>query len=42
MAMVGDKGHIAMMDSLRMTLSAELYVNETARDVVFLHNEASW
>jgi hypothetical protein len=41
MAFAGHKGHIALMDAAKMTLSAEFHVNETCRDVVLLHNEVN-
>ena len=37
--MGGQKGHLAMMDWASGKLKTELYVNETVRDVAFLHNE---
>ena len=36
--LAGKKGHIAQMDTLRMTVETEFHVNETVRDVVHLHN----
>ena len=34
------KGHIAMLDTLRMSLTCEFYANELVRDVSFLQNNS--
>nr|CCA27649.1 conserved hypothetical protein [Albugo laibachii Nc14] len=34
------KGHVAMLDSLRMSLTCEFYANELIRDVSFLQNNS--
>ncbi|KAF0692540.1 Aste57867_16352 [Aphanomyces stellatus] len=36
----GQKGHLAVFDTLRMNLSCEFHVKETVRDVKFLHNNS--
>ncbi|GLD93365.1 hypothetical protein PINS_up001957 [Pythium insidiosum] len=38
MLLGGQKGHLAMMDMLRMRLSCEFQANDLVRDVAFLHN----
>jgi U3 small nucleolar RNA-associated protein 7 len=37
--MGGQKGHLAMLDWASGKLKTELYVNESVRDITFLHNE---
>ncbi|XP_043690041.1 probable U3 small nucleolar RNA-associated protein 7 [Telopea speciosissima] len=39
MAVVGCKGHLAIIDMKNMGLIKEFQVRETVRDIVFLHNE---
>ncbi|ETV72413.1 hypothetical protein H257_12549 [Aphanomyces astaci] len=36
----GQKGHVAVFDTLRMNLSCEFHVKESVRDVKFLHNNS--
>ncbi|RHY33616.1 hypothetical protein DYB32_001502 [Aphanomyces invadans] len=36
----GQKGHLAVFDTLRMNLSCEFHVKESVRDVKFLHNNS--
>ena len=38
----GERGHLALMDRLESQLHCELYVNESVRDVQFLHNHTMW
>ncbi|TMW55883.1 hypothetical protein Poli38472_008531 [Pythium oligandrum] len=40
MLLGGQKGHLAMMDTLRTRLTCEFQANDTVRDVVFLHNNS--
>lgn len=40
MLLGSEKGHLAMLDALRMKLSCEFQVNDLVRDVVFLHNNS--
>lgn len=40
MLMAGQKGHVAVMDCHRMTLGAEMQLQETVHDVCYLHNES--
>lgn len=35
-----EKGHLAMLDALRMKISCEFQANDLVRDVVFLHNNS--
>ncbi|KAK1262561.1 hypothetical protein QJS04_geneDACA018382 [Acorus gramineus] len=39
MVVAGRKGHLAIMDMMKMALIKEFQVRETVRDVTFLHNE---
>ena len=35
----GQKGHVAVLDSLNLTVSMELQLQEEVYDVQYLHNE---
>ncbi|KAG6580405.1 WD40-repeat-containing subunit of the 18S rRNA processing complex [Phytophthora cinnamomi] len=40
MLLGSQKGHLAMMDALRMKLTCEFQANDLVRDVAFLHNDS--
>ncbi|KAG7400768.1 hypothetical protein PHYBOEH_004574 [Phytophthora boehmeriae] len=40
MLLGSEKGHLAMMDTLRMKLTCEFQANDLVRDVSFLHNDS--
>ena len=39
MLLSGRKGHVAMMDCLRLNVETELQLQETVHDAQFLHND---
>eukprot|EP00301_Raphidiophrys_heterophryoidea_P023570 c7408_g1_i1.p1 GENE.c7408_g1_i1~~c7408_g1_i1.p1 ORF type:complete len:539 (-),score=140.12 c7408_g1_i1:247-1803(-) len=42
MLLAGNKGHVASMDWVAHTLSSEIFLKETVRDVTYLHNESMY
>lgn len=40
MLLGSEKGHLALLDTLRMKLTCEFQANDLVRDVVFLHNNS--